>query len=168
MSTFLISPLFLSHMKHLISEHRRFTKEEDVERFAIVRVQNSLMKELGGRHKWVEIRNQDSNKKIYRRLAGSGSTDLLKQQIELDYDSSIELGLNENKRIERGETETQVSLPYACNMSMHPVWRYNFFKKAIANWRHPDPAYSYPFKISLTMSAVALLSLVFPLVSLFK
>ena len=82
-------------MKIEAKRFRDFSRDHDYDAFTVIRVYNSLQKDLGGRNSWVTVSN--GQKKRYRRVLGSGSSGLGRDEIELDYDSRLELEINGSK-----------------------------------------------------------------------
>lgn len=73
-----------------VTKVRDFTHEYDYAAFSVVRVNNNLVAELGGRNAWVRIWGQYVP--LIRRVRGAGdSPGLPKDAIELDYDSRHDL-----------------------------------------------------------------------------
>lgn len=87
----------------------------------------------------VKVSN-DSNS-IYRiALGAKSSPGFTRRSIELDYDSHLELGRNEEfqKKCENNF--------YPCALKVEKA---NFFGKFIAHWKHPDPGYRVPMQLSI-------------------
>lgn len=125
-----------------------YTDKEDANRFAVLRVSNSLIKSLGGRKSWVTIKNISNGKKIYRTLRGAGSRGLKKEYIELDYDGILDLQIDNSARREGSFTVCELEIKKAS------VAGY-----ILAHWHHPDPAFRVPMKIAVLSGLISIFSL---------
>jgi hypothetical protein len=76
-----------------VNRHRRFSQQADyAAAFATVRVHNSQLAGLGGRNAWVRISSEKGQ--VYRTVRGCGAVASFPPDgIEIDYDTSIELGI---------------------------------------------------------------------------
>lgn len=136
-----------------INQHRSFSKESDYAAFATVRVHNSRLKELGGRNAWVRIQSADGGRGIYRTVRGSGSlTPFPEDAIELDYDTSVELGVHTSDPVNPHSPPGEQF--YSCNLMIRRV---RGLKKIRAHWNHPDPAYRVPLQISIVLGSLSVL-----------
>lgn len=134
-----------------ITEYRNYSDRADADKFAVIRIANSLVNTLGGRYKWVEIKNNDG-KKIYRTIRGAGDRDISSHQMELDYDSIIELGLS-LKKPESTDGKPNLSGYINCDISISKV---GFIKSFWGHYKHPDPAYRAPMKLSFVSFFIGL------------
>ena len=144
-----------------ITSYRIYTDKEDYYRFAAVRVSNNLIKNLGGRHSWVLIET-DKGKRIYRTIRGAGNKDIKTHQIEIDYDSIIELDLHKSDR-NNGNSVKNESGYKSCNVKLK---RIGFPRKIVAHFKHPDPAYRTPMQLAMIMSVVGFISLLLGIISI--
>lgn len=136
-----------------INQHRSFSKESDYAAFATVRVHNSRLRELGGRNAWVFIQPADGRNGVYRTVRGSGSLiPFPEDAIELDYDTSVELGFHTSDPVNQQEQPERQF--YFCDLKIYPV---RGLKKIRAHWNHPDPAYRVPLQISIILGSLSVL-----------
>lgn len=132
-----------------------YSNQADSSRFAVLRVANSIQKELGGRHSWVEISNSKNGKKIYRTLRGAGSKSIKLNHIELDYDGILDLELDFSLK-NKNEYNN-------CDLKIRQI---KSLKILFAHWNHPDPAYRVPMRLALFMGFISFISLFTSLISL--
>ncbi len=136
-----------------VTEYRKYTKETDRAGFAVVRVANHMVDLLGGRYSWVRITGKDG-KTIYRTIRGAGDIDLKSHQIELDYDGSVDIGINGTPKINRENGLEDPSGFRECDLKLT---RIGFFRKIIAHWMHPDPAYRAPMQLAIVLGGIGIL-----------
>ena len=136
-----------------VTRCRDFTRTHDHSLFTAVRIFNGCLKELGGRHAWVAVEGQDAT--IYRRALGAGATGIRKGDIELDYDSRKELGI-EGRPDENGF--------YACHVRVRKA---TLTEKIKAHWKHPSLEYRVPFKLAILSLTLGLIGLALGVISLF-
>lgn len=135
-----------------INQRRSFSKKSDYAAFATIRVHNSRLKELGGRNSWVFIQNRNGDG-VYRTIRGSGSLDPFPADaIELDYDTSVELGVHSNEPVNPQDPPEEQF--YTCDLKIKPVAGLKVIR---AHWNHPDPAYSVPLQISIVLGSLSVL-----------
>lgn len=79
-----------------ITKVRPFSNHDDNRSFSVVRVQTSVLDELGGRGHWIRIKNPEKNVCIYRVVkASQPSQGFDKSSLEIDCDSKWKLDLKE-------------------------------------------------------------------------
>lgn len=145
-----------------ITEFRSYSDKSDSDKFAVVRIANSLVKTLGGRYNWIEIKNSDG-KKIYRTIRGAGDRDIRSHQMELDYDSILELGLN-IKKSESSNAKSNMSGYSNCDVKISRVGLLTTFR---AHLKHPDPAYRVPMILAFISLLIGFISFAIGLFALF-
>lgn len=139
-----------------IQFQRNFSKEADKSTIGFIRIHNRKLKELGGRNAWVCI--EVGTKKIFRMIRGSGNIqDFNQQLIECDYETALELEIKESDPTCPGSNICSVNLRKA-----------NFIEKFFAHWRHPDPFYNFPLKISIVSLALGISGFFLGIISLTK
>lgn len=138
--------------KHDIKKHRGFTAEADYAGFCVVRLQPSVVRDLGGRNTWAKI--EGNGKRVYRMIAGQ--KDLKKDAIEIDYDSCVKLDITNNG------SENSDGF-YECNLTVTRAGKWDVFK---AHLFHPNPAYRVPYQIAAVSLLLGLISLVVSFVGL--
>lgn len=134
-----------------IDKCRVFSRDEDYRNFSVVRVNNDVLKSLGGRGAWIAI--EPAEQPVFRRVYGAGPTGLAKSEIELDYDTRLELNVEIN-RDDKGY--------YPCKLDLRQA---TTFEVLLAHWNHPSPNYSMPLKLSLISVVLGLLGLVLAILS---
>lgn len=137
-----------------INRVRGYSREQDYDAFTVVRLCNSQLKDLGGRHAWVKI--TAGSKSIYRRVRGAANTGLSSGDMELDYDSRLELDIDGSK----DENGFRV-----CNVSIAPA---GFLGSLIAHWGNPNIEYQVSFRLAVLGVALGLLGGVLGAISLYK
>jgi hypothetical protein len=136
-----------------INQHRSFSKKSDYAAFATVRVHNSRLKELGGRNAWIYIQPAGKKEGVYRTVRGNGSISPFPEDaIELDYDTSVELGIHDTGAVASEEHSEEKF--YTCDLKVHSV---RGLKKIRAHWNHPDPAYRVPLQISIVLGSLSVI-----------
>lgn len=146
-----------------ITEYRNYSDEKDADRFAVVRLSNNLIDSLGGRNSWVQIESE-TGKKIYRTIRGAGNKDINNHQIELDYDSILELELHRSKNL--GEFSDKDPSGYkSCNIKLKQI---GFFSIIKAHFKHPDPAYRAPMQLAIISTFIGIVSLILGILSVFN
>ena len=139
-----------------IAKARDFSRAQDYDAFAIVRVHNSLLASLGGRNAWVKI--VGPTRTLVRRARGAGGTTGLPiAGIELDYDSRLELN------IVGSPPDAQGFYPCELQLSKASAWN-----KFIAHWAHPNLEYRIPYQIAMVSAALGAVGLILGIVSLIK
>ncbi len=146
-----------------ITEYRNYSDKSDADKFAVVRIANSLVKALGGRYKWIEIKSSDG-KKIYRTIRGAGDRDIRSHQMELDYDSILELGLS-MKKSESTDVKSNMSGYNNCDISISKVGLITAIR---AHLKHPDPAYRAPMTLAFISLVIGIFSLMVGFLGFFK
>lgn len=139
-----------------ITKERPFSRENDYESFSLVRVWNELIPQLSSR--WVEIKNLDNGKTVYRMAKGVGKVNghFPKEAIELDQNTALgELEIKPSCKDENGF--------YKCNLSIKQATPW---QRLIALGSHPDPAYRYPMQIALISLFVGILGFISGVASL--
>src|SRR5208282_3442172 len=126
-----------------ITKVREFTHPHDYFAFSTVRVNNSLVAELGGRNAWVRISGE--SEPLIRRLRGGPG--LPKEAIELDYDSRLDLSA----------TEECGGGFYRCNLEIQPASRSDKFR---AHFYNSNIAYRVSFQMALIAVALGAVGLV--------
>lgn len=135
---------------------RTFTSEHDFRSPIIVRVHNSLLKQLGGRNSWVKITNGD--RVIYRICKGIGKKEhFYEDNIETDYDSRLELDIDRTKTDDHGWFLTSLTIS-----------RCTLLDTFLAHWTHPELGYRFPIQLSLVSLGLGLVGLLLGLMSLVK
>lgn len=137
-----------------ITRCRDFTRAHDYDAFAAVRIFNGNLEPLGGRHAWVTIKSEGS--KLYRRVMGAAGTGLRRGDIELDYDSRLELGIG-GKRDEDGF--------YGCDLTIQPS---RLYEKIHAHWIHPNLEYRIPYRMAILSLILGAVGLVLGITSVLK
>lgn len=128
-------------MKIEVTNVQPLTDPHD-ESTATVRVANAALKSLGGRRSWVQIKNNDNKRTIYRMARGAGSRQLGVNSIELDYDSELELGFDKNNRS-------------SCKLEISN----SLFSESMGHWLHPDYTHRLPIQIAILSFLISLASL---------
>jgi hypothetical protein len=132
-----------------VTECRDFSREYDHSDFGVVRVHNTVLDGLGGRRAWVKIESTISPRKtIYRQALGSGPTSLTAAQIELDYDSRNDLGIDSTRQ-ENGT--------YPCSLTVRKCSRVEAF---LAHWLHPDLSYQIAFRLGVLSAVLGVIGVV--------
>lgn len=138
-----------------ITHQRKFTNTADYDAFSVVRLHNSCVSSLGSRNAWVCIQS-DTGNKVYRMIRGIGpAPGFPAEAIEIDYETSISLG------IPRGAPNT--SGFYPCSLSIRAA---TGWEKLKAHWDHPDPAYRFPLQISMISFFLGVVGLVLGVLSI--
>jgi hypothetical protein len=137
-----------------IAKCRDFTRERDYAAFSVVRVFNLKLSELGGRGAWVTISGGKESQ--YRRIMGSGGTDLSQDAIEIDYDSRVELGI-----VGRPDGNGY----YPCELTLS---KSSLGERISAHWSHPNLAYRVPYQLAVLSLALGLVGFFLGIVSLIK
>ena len=132
---------------------RDFSREYDHSRHTVVRVFNKNLSQLGDRHAWVTI--QANGNMICRRVMGSGGTGLSKGDIELDYDSRLELGIV-------GKKDAQGF--YQCDATIR---RADLSERISAHLHHPNHEYRVSYKLAAIGLALGFVALILGLISLY-
>ena len=129
-----------------------FSREHDHAAFSVVRVFNGRLAELGGRGAWITISSE--NRKVYRRVMGSGSVGLTQDAIELDYDSRHDLGIT---------SPPDQNGFHPCDLKLK---RSTTLERIAAHWTHPNLAYQVPYRLAMLSLALGLIGLLLGVVSL--
>ena len=138
-----------------IARVRGFSGERDYDLFSVVRVNNTLLKELGGRYTWVAI--SGNMNVIFRRATGAvPGIGLPIDAIELGYDSRSDLGIS-------GERDEQNFYP--CDLSISPAGALDRFR---AHWSNPNVNYQVPFQLGMIGLALGAIGLLLGIISLTK
>ena len=137
-----------------IKRCRDFSRPHDYGAFAVVRVFNGCLDQLGGRNAWVTI--STAKAKLYRRAMGAGGTGLSREDIELDYDSRLELGI---------EGRPDENNFYDCDLNIQPS---GFFERFSAHWKHPNLAHQVPYKLAILSVALGAIGLLLGVVSILQ
>jgi hypothetical protein len=87
---------------------------------------------------------------------GAAGTGLSQDDIELDYDSRLEIGV--------------VGTPdengfYACTLTIQPS---SFREKLQAHWKHPSLAYRVPYRLAILSVVLGAIGLVLGVISILK
>lgn len=139
-----------------ISKVRDYSREHDYDASAVVRVQNSILADLGGRNAWVKLAGP--NNTIFRRARGAGgAAGLPSDAIELDYDSRLELDLV------RSPPDTEHF--YSCDLE---ILRASARERFLAHWSHPNLEYRAPYQISIVGAGLGVVGLILGIISLIK
>lgn len=150
-------------LKFAIKFQRKFSRSSDYSEFAMVRVHNFTVSNLGGSGAWVKIQSlDDRNKFVYRVIRGHGKDDTFSQDaIEMDYQTSKNhLGISTKKTT----TEADQKEFYPCNLEITPA---DSVKDLfLAHWMHPDPGYRFPVRISIVSLFLGITGLFLGLISL--
>jgi hypothetical protein len=117
-----------------VTKCRDFSREDDRIAFSVVRVNNDVLTDLGGRRTWVTI--STGKLTIYRVALGAGRRHLKKDALELDYDSRLDLRIS-------GERDKEGF--YGCDLSIE---KSTFVERLRAHWAHPNLAYKMPLQIA--------------------
>jgi hypothetical protein len=126
-----------------ITKCRDFSREDDRLAFSVVRVNNNVLKDFGGRRVWVTI--STGKLTIYRVALGAGRRPLNKDAIELDYDSRLDLRIS-SERDGQGFCE--------CDLL---IKRSTFVERLRAHWSHPSLAYKVPLQLAALSLVISLL-----------
>nr|WP_321278369.1 hypothetical protein [Alcaligenes faecalis] len=137
-----------------ISYVKDFTKSHDNMDFAVVRVSAHAIRNKGSntggskvvfkRRQWVKIKNNENNKCIYRKALGSP---LLKyREIELDYDSRLDLS----------DGSPAYGKKYSYTVS--PLG--SCFEYFLAHWKHPIEFYKAPLRVAVIGIFLSLLGVI--------
>ena len=125
---------------------RAFSERSDYLSFSVVRLNNNAVKQFGGRGNWVRICNTQNGTTIFRMIRGSSPQFMLnKEQMEIDYDGIIELGI----KSEMGSGGFR-----SCEILVEQAKRH---ERILAHWKHPDPGYQLPFRISMVSLIIGIL-----------
>lgn len=136
-----------------ITKVRDFTQSHDYNASAIIRLNNSHINKLGGRHAWVKL--SGTGKTLMRRVRGSGtSAGLTADAMEIDYDSRLALGIE-------GPRSTDDF--YSCSVVISPA---NFFDVVKAHWSHPNIEYQVPIRLAIIGLSLGIIGLLLGLISL--
>ena len=146
-----------------ITSYRNYTDKDDNHRFAVVRLSNNLIDSLGGRYSWIAVESE-TGKKIYRTIRGAGNKDIKKDQIELDYDSIVDLELHKTNKSDELFMKDDSGFR-SCNLSLKQI---GFFRKIEAHFKHPDQAYRAPMQLAIIMAFISLFSLILGIISFLK
>ena len=136
-----------------ITKARDFSRPQDYDAFSIVRLRNAHLKGLGGRHTWVKL--ESNGKRLYRRVRGAGNTGIATDEMEIDYDSRIELGIN-SARDQNGF--------HSCNVA---VTQAGWLGAVEAHWHHPNIEYRVPYRMAMLGLMLGLLGALLGALSLF-
>lgn len=132
-----------------INHQRGFTHKSDYGAFATVRLHNNQLAGLGGRNAWVRIESDACC--VYRTVRGFGSRKAFpKDGIELDYDTSVVLGIK-GAGTPSMKMDDQASF-YPCRLTIRRATKWEIIK---AHWSHPDPAYRVPLQISILLGGIS-------------
>lgn len=138
-----------------ITKARDFTQSHDYDASAIVRLNNTQVAKLGGRHSWVKL--SGGAKTLMRRVRGSGGiSGLSNDAMEIDYDSRLELGIDDPRSSDEF---------YTCSIVITPA---SFVDKIKAHWFHPNIEYQVPFRLAMIGLALGIVGLFLGLMSLAK
>jgi hypothetical protein len=139
-----------------VLKNRGYSNSSDFEGFAVVRVHNVHLANLGGRNAWVTLVSSQG-KKVHRVVKGCGkSPDFAIDGVEFDYETFLDLDIPKRPKMPDGFHE--------CNLELR---RTRWFEKIAAHWHHPDPAYRYPIQLSLIGFIMGVIGLVLGIISLF-
>jgi len=130
----------------LITQVRDFSEDFVIRGEADVRVENSVLKSLGGRGKWVAISSitDDKRRVIYRQMRGLGGVaGFSSESIELDYDSRVEL------KITKSALNSEF---YQCRLEVRSIYWWEIFW---IHWRHPDTAHRTATRIAIISFIIA-------------
>jgi len=137
----LFHPYSIENYKELKMEYENKSPQEHE-----VKVNSAHIKEDFKRNNWVKITHNKT--KIYRVIKGSNVTNLTNNFAWLDYDSKLELGIDNGD-----ERNVEMLIKEA-----------NFFeRKFLAPFRHPNPMERSQFCLSM---GIAILALVLTILSL--
>lgn len=132
-----------------------FTRAEDHNAFALVRLDNRLVRHFGGRNQWVVLQGP-TQKKVYRMVQGTGRTPLAANAMECDYETSMALGIPPSAKDKEGY--------HACQVVAR---RANKLEVLQAHWHHPDHYYRLPFRISLLALQLGVVGVLLGVMSFF-
>ena len=125
---------------------RAFSDRKDYLSFSVARINNNSVKQFGGRGNWVRICNTKNGATIFRMVRGSSPQFILnKEQLEIDYDGILELGITS----EMGNGGFR-----SCDILVETAKRH---EQILAHWNHPDPGYQLPFRISMMSLMIGIL-----------
>lgn len=132
-----------------------------------VRVSRNILSQLGRRNSWVTIKNESSGNKIYRLVLGSRSEWVLSnEQIEIDYDSWVELTgdvKSESKKLSQGEGKTKAF--NECDLTLTKTsWLAKGF--LLPHWKSPIHTHRVSIRLALVSLAIALVSLTIALLGM--
>ena len=133
-----------------ITKVRSFSNHDDNRSFSVVRVQTSVLDELGGRGHWIRIKNPEKSVCIYRMVkASQPSQGFDKLSLEIDYDSKLELDLKDKSSPdERGFYSVNLHLSKASPVGV-----------LLGHWKNPEPGYRLAFRISVLSLFLAILGI---------
>lgn len=133
-----------------ISKVRPFSNHDDNRSFSVVRVQTSVLDELGGRGYWIRIKNPEKNVCIYRMVkASQPSQGFDKSSLEIDYDSKLELDLKDKSSPDERDF-------YRVNLHLSKASPVGVL---LGHWRNPEPGYRLAFRISVLSLFLAILGI---------
>lgn len=140
-----------------VTRERRFTDERDFDAFAVIRVANRTVTDLGGRNRWV-VMTGPSRRPVYRVIRGvKASVKLPVGAMETYYETNNALGI--------GRSQVDADGFYECDVYIRSA---RILEIGLAHWNHPDGYYRFPIRISLVALALGVIGLFLGIVSLFK
>lgn len=138
-----------------VTKQRKYSSRYDYSNPGFIRVENSVLTELGGRNAWVAIKSNERT--IYRMIRGAGRIkNFSKDLVETDYDTLLELNISEYY------ADTHIA---KCDLVIEKA---NVIQILLGYWNHPDISYRFALKISIVSFMLGVLGLVLGTVSVIQ